>query len=132
MINTALNVNFGLDKPPTGHEQDKEWKYSTDDGWDVNARIEIIVGFSVFGGVGVKGALGACATGYVDFDIATVIGKGRAEFGKPHSFIDVLYGLRIEYYLLFSESLMKMILENMNLYMLFREALILTIITDLK
>ena len=100
-INTALNVNFGMDQPPTGHDQDKEWKYSTDDGTDVNARIEIIIGFSVFGGVGVKGVLGAGATGYVDFDIAAVIGKGRTEFGKPHSFIDVLYGLKIEYYLLF-------------------------------
>ncbi|MBQ6539596.1 MAG: hypothetical protein IJL71_01035, partial [Oscillospiraceae bacterium] len=100
-INTAVNVNFGMDQPPTGHDQDKEWRYSTDDGVDVNSRIEIIVGLSVFGGVGVKGVLGASATGYVDFDIATVIGKGRDEFGDPHSFIDVLYGLRIEYYLLF-------------------------------
>ena len=100
-VKTALNVNFGMDRPPTGHDQDREWKYSTDDGTDVNARIEVIIGFSVFGGVGVKGVLGACATGYVDFDIATVIGKGRTEFGKPHSFIDVLYGLKIEYYILF-------------------------------
>ena len=100
-VNTALNVSFGMDQPPTGHDQDKEWRYATDDGTDVNARIEIIVGCSVFGGVGVKGVLGVSATGYVDFDIATVIGKGKAEFGQPHSFIDVLYGLKFHYYLLF-------------------------------
>ncbi|MCR5010009.1 MAG: hypothetical protein K6A91_03625 [Clostridia bacterium] len=108
-INTTLAVNFLMDRAPTGHDQDAAWKYTTDDGWDINARIEVIAGFSVFGGVGVKGALGAAAVGYVDFDIATVLDKGQAHLltKDPHSFIDVLYGLRIEYYLLFYSGTIK-------------------------
>ena len=107
-INTQLCVNFGMDRPPTGHDKDKEWSYSTDDGTDVNGRIEVIAGFSIFGGIGVKGVLGVSAVGYCDFDLATVIGKGRAEFGQPHSFIDVLYGLKFDYYLLFYSGTIKL------------------------
>ncbi len=108
-IKTTLALNFLMDRAPTGHDQDAEWKYTTDDGFDVNARIEVLTGFSVFGGVGVKGTLGAAAVGYVDFDIATVLDKGQAHLltKDPHSFIDVLYGLRIEYYLLFYSGTIK-------------------------
>ncbi len=107
-LNTTLAVDFAMDKPPEGHVSEAKWKYATKDGWDVNGRIEIVIGCSVFGGVGVKGVLGASATGYVDFDIATVIGKGGRAFGDPHSFIDVLYGLRFEYYLLFYSGTINM------------------------
>ena len=102
-INSSLNVNFEMDKPPVGEENDTKWKYADNGDTDLTARIEFIVSFSVFGGVGVKGVLGAGATGYVNLDIATVLGKGRASLisADPHSIIDVLYGLRIEYYLLF-------------------------------
>ncbi len=109
-INTQLAINFAMKTPPTGHDQDKEWKYAAGDGTDVSARIEVITGFSVFGGVGVKGVLGGAAVGYVDFDIATVLAKGEANAftDPPHSFIDILYGLRFEYYLLFYSGVINM------------------------
>ena len=102
-INSSLNVNFEMDKPPVGEENDTKWKYASNGDSDLTARIEFIVSFSVFGGIGVKGVLGAGATGYANLDIATVLGKGKASIftADPHSFIDVLYGLRINYYLLF-------------------------------
>ena len=112
--NVTLKVNVFLDQAPTGHEKDAAWKYSSDDGWDVNSRIEVITGFSVFGGVGVKGAFGAAAVGYADFDIAAVLGKGQASTftDPPHSFIDFLYGLKIEYYLLFYSGTIK--IDSLN------------------
>ena len=108
-VNTSLSVNFCMDTPPKGREKDYNWKYATDDGVDVNARIEVVINFGVFGGVGVKGVLGAAAVGYVNFDIATLLGKGKASLldRDPHSFIDVLYGLRIDYYLLFFSGSIK-------------------------
>ncbi len=109
-IKTSISVNFCMEEPPEGEAGDPKWKYAANDGYDVSARIEVLAGFSVFGGVGVKGVLGASATGYVDFDIATVLAKGEANAftSDPHSFIDVLYGLRIEYYLLFYSGTIKL------------------------
>ncbi|MBQ9719452.1 MAG: hypothetical protein IJV64_02035, partial [Oscillospiraceae bacterium] len=101
-VKTTLNVSFNMDKPPVGEAKDTKWKYANNGSDDLSGRIEVIVSFSVFGGVGVKGVLGACATGYANMDIATVLGKGSASLVEnPHTFIDVLYGMRIEYYLLF-------------------------------
>ena len=102
-INMQVAVSFAMKEPPTGHDKDKEWKYAAGNGTDVSARIEVLTGLSIFLGVGVKGVLGASAVGYVDFDIATVLAKGEANMftDPPHSFIDILYGLRFEYYLLF-------------------------------
>lgn len=102
-MNTALNLNFAMDKPPVGEENDTKWKYANNGDNDVTGRIEVIISFSVFGGVGVKGVMGAGATGYVNLDFATVLGKGKATLATddPHSFIDALYGLRIDYYLLY-------------------------------
>ena len=102
-INAQLSVSFAMKEPPTGHDQDKEWKYAAGNGTDVSARIEVVTGFSVFAGAGVKGVLGGAVVGYADFDIATVLAKGEANAftDPPHSFIDFLYGLRFEYYLLF-------------------------------
>lgn len=100
-INTSLSVSFAMDKPPAGEGGDPKWSYANNGGDDWSGRIECILSFSVFGGVGVKGVLGACAIGFANMDIATVLGKGSASMVQdPHSFIDVLYGLRIEYYLL--------------------------------
>ena len=109
-INTQIALSFAMKTPPTGHDQDKEWKYAAGGGTDASARIEVITGFSVFGGVGVKGVLGGAAVGYVDFDIATVLAKGEANAftDPPHSFIDLLYGLRFEYYLLFYSGVITM------------------------
>ena len=102
-VNTALNINFNMNKPPKGEENDTKWKYANNGDSDVTGRIEVIISFSIFGGVGVKGVMGVGATGYVNLDIATVLGKGKATLATddPHSFIDALYGLRIDYYLLF-------------------------------
>ncbi len=102
-INTGLNLSFAMDKPPVGEAEDAKWKYANNGDSDLTGRIEVIVSFSVFGGVGVKGVMGVGATGYVNLDIATVLGKGKATLATddPHSFIDALYGLRIDYYLLF-------------------------------
>ena len=101
-INTAINVNFNIDQPPIGEENDPKWTYASAGDTDFSARIEVLVGFSVFGGVGVKGVLGAGATGYVNMDIAAVLAKGKASpfTEDPHCFIDVLYGLTLNYYLL--------------------------------
>ena len=100
-VKTTLNVSFGMDKPPSSEAKDVKWKYANNGSDDWSGRIEVILSFSVFGGVGVKGVLGACAIGYANMDIAAVLGKGSASMVEnPHSFIDVLYGMRIEYYLL--------------------------------
>ena len=100
-VKTTLNVSFGMDKPPVGEASDVKWKYANNGSDDWSGRIEVILSFSVFGGVGVKGVLGACAIGYANMDIATVLGKGSASLVEnPHTFIDILYGMRIEYYLL--------------------------------
>ena len=100
-VKTTLNVSFGMDKPPVGEASDVKWKYANNGSDDWSGRIEVILSFSVFGGVGVKGVLGACAIGYANMDIATVLGKGSASMVEnPHTFIDILYGMRIEYYLL--------------------------------
>ena len=106
-VSTSVAVDFGMETPPSGSIHDAKWKYATKDGVDLSGRIEVIIGLSIFAGVGVKGVLGAGASGFVDFDIATVIGKGERAFGDPHSFIDVLYALRIEYYLLFFSGSIK-------------------------
>ena len=102
-VNTALNLNFAMDKPPVGEKNDTKWKYANNGDSDITGRIEVIISFSVFGGVGVKGVMGVGATGYINLDVATVLGKGKATpaTDDPHSFIDALYGLRIDYYLLF-------------------------------
>ena len=102
-VNLSLSVNFALDDPPEGEEAAYKWKYAANDGWDINARIEIVISFSAFTGVGVRGVMGAGATGFVNFDIATLLGKGKATLADrdPHSFIDVLYGVRVDIYLLF-------------------------------
>ncbi|MBR3349460.1 MAG: hypothetical protein IKG55_05215, partial [Solobacterium sp.] len=102
-INTSLNINFGVNQPPVAEASDVKWAYAAGGSEEVSARIETLVSFSVFGGVGIKGVLGASATGYVNFDIATVLGKGKGNIftDEPHSFIDVLYGLKFHYYLLF-------------------------------
>ncbi len=102
-IDTALNITFSTDKPPIAEADDVKWKYANNGDTDVNARIEVVVSFSVFGGVGVKGVLGASATGYANLDIAAVLGGESAGVfsDDPHSFIDALYGLRFDYYLLF-------------------------------
>ena len=109
-VNAGLNVNFATDKPPAGEENDAKWKYANNGDTDLTARIEFIVSFSVFGGVGVKGIMGVGATGYANMDIATVLGKGNASMltADPHSFIDVLYGLRFDYYLLFYSGSIKL------------------------
>ena len=100
-VKTTLNVSFSMDKPPAGEASDTKWKYANNGSDDWSGRIEVILSFSVFGGVGVKGVLGACAIGYANMDIATVLGKGSASLVEnPHTFIDILYGMRIEYYLL--------------------------------
>ena len=102
-INTALNICFKTDKPPVGQAKDVKWRYANNGETDVSARIEVLVSFSVFGGVGVKGVLGASATGYANLDIAAVLGGGSDGVfsDDPHSFIDALWGLRFDYYLLF-------------------------------
>ncbi|MBR4232024.1 MAG: S-layer homology domain-containing protein [Oscillospiraceae bacterium] len=108
-INTSLNISFNMDKPPVGEASSTKWKYANNGDTDASGRIEVILSFSVFGGVGVKGVLGAGATGYVNMDIATVMGKGYGStLGDPHSFIDLLYGLRIDYYLLFFSGSIKL------------------------
>ena len=109
-VNTALNINFAMDKPPVGEKNDTKWKYANNGDTDITGRIEVIVSFSVFGGVGVKGVMGVGATGYINLDIATVLGKGKATpaTDDPHSFIDALYGLRIDYYLLFFSGSIKL------------------------
>ena len=102
-INIAVSVNFALDEPPAGEGSMYKWKYAADDGWDTNLRIDFLVDLSLFGGIGVKGVLGASGTGYVNFDFGTLMGKGKPTIidPDPHSLIDVFYGLKINYYLLF-------------------------------
>ena len=102
-VNAGLNLTVAVDDPPAGEENDPKWKYANNGDNDLTGKIDVVLGLSVFGGVGIKGVLGACATGYVNFDFATVLGKGKATLltDDPHSFIDCLYGLRFDYYLLF-------------------------------
>ncbi|MBO4831584.1 MAG: S-layer homology domain-containing protein [Oscillospiraceae bacterium] len=113
-INTALNICFETDKPPAGQESDTKWRYANNGETDVSARIEVIVSFAVFGGVGVKGVLGASATGYANLDIAAVLGGGGDGVfsDDPHSFIDALWGLRFDYYLLFFSGTIN--IESLN------------------
>ena len=109
-VNTALSLNFGLKEPPEGEGAMEKWKYAAGGGVDVNSRIEVVANFSVYGGVGVKGVLGAAAVGYFTVDVATVLGKGTGSVftAEPHSLIDLLYGLRIDYYLLFIRGSIKL------------------------
>ena len=113
-INTALNICFETDKPPAGQGSDTKWRYANNGETDVSARIEVIVSFAVFGGVGVKGVLGASATGYANLDIAAVLGGGSDGVfsDDPHSFIDALWGLRFDYYLLFFSGTIN--IESLN------------------
>ena len=102
-INVAISVNFALDEPPAGEGSMYKWKYAASDGWDTNLRIDFLIDLSLFGGIGVKGVLGAAAEGYLNFDFGTLMGKGKASIldPDPHSLIDVFYGMKINYYLLF-------------------------------
>ena len=102
-IKVALAVNLFTETPPTQEKYDKKWKYTSDDGWDLNNRIDALGNLEIFGGVGIKGVLGANATGYFSVDVAAVLGEGPATIftADPHSFIDLFWGMVINYYLLF-------------------------------
>ena len=109
-VNTALNIQFAMDKPPAGEENDTKWNYASAGDTDLQSRIEVIVDLSVFGGIGVKGILGINATGYATLDIATILGKGKGSIftAEPHSLVDLLFGLRFDYYLLFFSGTIKL------------------------
>ena len=108
-IKIGISVNLFTETPPAGQEYDHKYKYTSNDGWDLNSRIEAIGNLNVFGGIGVKGVLGANATGYFTVDVATVLGEGPASIftADPHSFVDLLYGMIINYYLLFFSGQLK-------------------------
>lgn len=100
----SLSVNFDV----TEGEKKQENRTVIDfHYWDSNpdmtGRLDLVLTFSLFGGLGVRGALGADATGYINADFATVLSSKWDENGKPktpHAFIDVFYGLKFNYYLL--------------------------------
>lgn len=113
-INTSMSFSFNMDTPPDGEIDSATWKYASDGDTDITARVDVLVGFSVFGGVGVKGVLGASAVGYANMDIAVLMGKGKGSVftAEPHSLIDLLYGLRFDYYILFFNGSIK--LDSLN------------------
>ena len=108
-VSAALNINFAIDEPPMDQAKDYKWRYASGGDTDATARIEVILSFSIFGGIGVKGILGVCATGFANTDIATVLGKGKGSVftAEPHSFIDFFYGFKIDWYLLFFSGTIK-------------------------
>ena len=54
--------------------------------------------------------MGANANGYFTVDVAAVLGKGPANIftADPHQFVDLFWGLRINYYLLFFSGQIKL------------------------
>lgn len=113
-IKIALSFNIFTETPPDGEAYAKKWKYTDNGSYDVNNRIEAIGNLDVFGGVGIKGVLGANANGYFTVDVAAVLGQGPANVftADPHTFVDLLWGLKINWYLLFLSGQIKLQCTN--------------------
>ena len=109
-IKVGLSVNLFTDEPPYSEAKDKKWKYTSNDGWDLQSRIDAIANLDVFVGVGIKGVLGANATGYITAAMSAVLGKGPANIftADPHTFADLFWGMTINYYLLFFSGQIKL------------------------
>lgn len=109
-IKVGISVNAFTDEPPYSERYDKKWKYTSNGGWDLQSRIDALANLDIFVGVGIKGVLGANATGYITGVMSAVLGKGPANIftADPHTFGDLFWGMVINYYLLFFSGQIKL------------------------
>ena len=100
-LKTCLNINFDW----TESQTEKHYFHYWDSYPDMSNRLDLVFSFSIFGGVGVRGALGVDATGYGIADFAAIL-KSQLydENGNkmmPHFLLDGFFGITFNYYLLF-------------------------------
>ena len=103
-VNTLICANFDMGEGYFGPDLWNIDLHAMNGDLSSQGRLDLIISFSLFGGIGVKGALGADATGYATFDGAAVLNKKglTAEDSKPpHYLVDAMFGVKFNYYFLF-------------------------------